>query len=43
MGALGAVSILVPAEDEDRARTLLESAEAGEFQLDDDATADQSG
>ena len=34
---LGKVEIVVAADDEDRARALLASAEAGEFRLDDDA------
>lgn len=36
VGDLAAVEILVPAADEARARHLLESVEAGEFQLDED-------
>jgi Putative prokaryotic signal transducing protein len=36
IGDLAAVEILVPAADEARARHLLESVEAGEFQLDED-------
>ena len=36
VGDLGAVEILVPAADEALARHLLESVEAGEFQLDED-------
>jgi hypothetical protein len=35
-GALGAVEILVSAADEDEAKVLLQSAEAGEFHLDED-------
>jgi hypothetical protein len=35
IGSIGAVEILVPVADEDEARTLLQSAEAGEFQFDD--------
>ena len=41
LDGLGAVAIFVPAADEERARTLLASAEAGEFRLDEDA-ANQS-
>ena len=33
---LGAVAIFVPATDEEQARSLLASAEAGELRLDDD-------
>jgi hypothetical protein len=36
IGEIGAVSILVPREDEEQARTLLRSVEAGEFRLDED-------
>ena len=36
MGDLAAVEILVPAADEALARHLLESADAGEFQLNED-------
>lgn len=36
IGDLAAVEILVPAADEALARHLLESVEAGEFQLDED-------
>jgi hypothetical protein len=36
VGKLGAVEILVPPADEARARHLLESVEAGDFQLDED-------
>jgi hypothetical protein len=36
VGDLAAVEILVPAADEALARHLLESVEAGEFQLDED-------
>ncbi len=36
VGDLGAVEILVSAADEDHARALLQSAEAGEFHLGDD-------
>jgi hypothetical protein len=35
LGALGAVEICVSPADEDRARELLKSAEAGEFRLDE--------
>jgi len=35
LGALGAVGICVSPADEDRARELLKSGEAGEFRLDD--------
>jgi hypothetical protein len=37
LDGLGMVEVLVAADDEDRARALLASAEAGEFRLDDDA------
>jgi hypothetical protein len=36
VGDLGAVKIFVPAADEALAKHLLESVEAGEFQLDED-------
>jgi len=36
LDGLGMVKIVVAADDEDRARALLASAEAGEFRLDDD-------
>jgi hypothetical protein len=35
LGALGAVEVCVSPADESRARELLKSAEAGEFQLDE--------
>jgi hypothetical protein len=35
LDGLGAVEIFVSTSDEDRAKTLLTSAEAGEFRLDD--------
>lgn len=37
---LGAVEILVPETDADRARALLASADAGQFRLADDVTPD---
>jgi len=37
---LGAVEILVGAEDADKARQLLASADAGQFRLGDDAAVD---
>ena len=37
VGGLGAVEILVSEADEDEARNLLRSVEAGEFNLDEDA------
>jgi hypothetical protein len=37
LDGLGMVEVLVAAVDEDRARALLASAEAGEFRLNDDA------
>jgi hypothetical protein len=36
VGDLGAVEILVSAADEEEARSLLQSAEAGQFHLDED-------
>ena len=40
VGDLGAVEILVSAADEEEARKLLQSAEAGEFHLDEDVETD---
>ncbi len=42
VGSLGTVEIVVSAEDEERARALLASAEGGEFRLDDDAEVGSS-
>jgi hypothetical protein len=39
LDGLGAVEIFVSAADEDRAKTLLTSAQAGEFRLDDDGNS----
>lgn len=39
-GALGAVEILVSEADEEEARKLLQSVEAGEFHLDEDVDTD---
>jgi hypothetical protein len=39
LDGLGAAEILVSEADEDRAKTLLKSAEAGEFRLDDDGNS----
>jgi hypothetical protein len=43
MGDLAAVEILVPSADEARAKHLLESVEAGEFQLNEDDEHDEQG
>ena len=40
IGDLGAVEILVSAADEEEAKRLLQSVEAGEFQLDEDVDTD---
>ena len=40
VGDLGAVEILVSEADEDEARSLLRSVEAGEFSLDEDVETD---
>ena len=40
LDGLGTVEIVVTDVDEDRARALLASAEAGEFRLDDDTEVD---
>jgi predicted deacylase len=40
IGELGAVEILVSAADEEEARKLLQSVEAGEFHLDEDVDTD---
>jgi Putative prokaryotic signal transducing protein len=40
VGDLGAVEILVSQADEDEARSLLRSVEAGEFHLDEDVDTD---
>jgi hypothetical protein len=42
LDGLGKVEIVVADVDEDRARTLLASAERGEFRLDDDAQIPRS-
>lgn len=39
---LGKIEIFVAEEDEERARTLLASAQAGEFRLDEDADLESS-
>jgi len=39
LDGLGAVEIFVSAADENRAKTLLTSAEAGEFRLNEDGTS----
>jgi hypothetical protein len=43
LDGLGAVEISVAVEDASRARMLLESADAGEFRLQDDAPVDSPG
>ena len=42
LDGLGAVEISVAEEDADRARTLLESADAGQFRLPDDAAVEDT-
>jgi hypothetical protein len=42
LDGLGRVEILVAEADEERARTLLASADAGEFRLDDDTPVESS-
>jgi hypothetical protein len=42
LDGLGKVEILVAMEDEERARALLASVEAGEFRLDEDADLESS-
>ncbi|MGH2435364.1 MAG: putative signal transducing protein [bacterium] len=42
LDGLGRVDVLVAEADEERARTLLASAETGEFQLDEDADVESS-